>query len=73
MEHTHPMTYAYLEPWIGNAIDLTLSDGSHCIGLLEKVDAEWATLNAGRGKTALPDGGKVLIAGAVSFARASRN
>jgi hypothetical protein len=73
MQNAHPMTSAYLEPWTGNIIDLTLADGTHRIGLLEKVDAEWAHLNPGRGKPALPDGGKVLISGAVSIIRASRN
>jgi len=73
MENTHPMTYANLEPWLGNIIALTLSDGSLRIGLLEKVDAEWAKLSPGRGKPALPDGGMVRISGAVSIVRASRN
>jgi hypothetical protein len=73
MENTRPVTYANLEPWLWNVIDLTLSDGSHRIGLLEKVDAEWAKLNPGRGNPALPSGGMVSIAGTASIVRASRN
>lgn len=67
------MTYAYLEPWIGNVIAITMDDGSQRIGLLESVDREFAKLDAGRGKPALPDGGMVRMAGAVSLVRASRN
>lgn len=73
MKDAREMTRAHLEPWTGNIVDLTLSDGTHRIGLLEKVDAQWAQLNPGRGKPALPDGGKVRIAGTVSIVRASRN
>lgn len=67
------MNDASLEPWLGNAIDLTLSDGTHRIGLLQKVDGQWAQLSAGRGMPALLDGGKVRIADAVAIVRASRN
>jgi hypothetical protein len=73
MEHTHKMSNASLEPWIGNAIDLTLSDGTHRIGLLQKVDGQWAQLSAGRGLPALLDGGKVLISDTISIVRAARN
>ena len=73
MENTRGMNAALLEPWTGNAIDLTLSDGTHRIGLLQKVDGQWAQLSAGRGMPALLDGGKVLISDAISIIRASRN
>jgi hypothetical protein len=73
MENVRVMNNASLEPWIGNIIDLTLSDGTHRVGLLQKVDDQWAQLNAGRGKPALLDGGKVRISDAVSIVRASRN
>ena len=67
------MTSANLEPWTGNIIDVTLTDGTHRVGLLDRVDAEWAYLSPGRGKPALPDRGMVSIAGAVTIVRASRN
>jgi hypothetical protein len=73
MENTHTISNASLEPWIGNAIDLTLSDGTHRIGLLQKVDGEWAQMSAGRGLPVLLDGGKVRISDTVSLVRASRN
>jgi hypothetical protein len=73
MENVRAMNDASLEPWIGNIIDLTLSDGTHRVGLLQKVDDQWAQLNAGRGNRALIDGGKVRISDAVSIVRASRN
>jgi hypothetical protein len=71
MDKVHVMTRAYLEPWIGNVIDLTLSDGSHRVGLLQKVDDQWAQLHAGAGKPALLDGGKVRIADTVLITRAA--
>ena len=49
MTNVRVMNDASLEPWIGNIIDLTLSDGTHRVGLLQKVDDQWAQLNAGRG------------------------
>lgn len=73
MNSEHAFNYANLDPWIGNVIDLTLADGTHRIGLLRKVDAQWAQLDAGRGNPALLDAGKVLISDAVSVVRASRN
>lgn len=66
------MTDTHLEPWIGTTIDLTLSDGTHRIGLLQKVDGQWAQLNAERRKPALLDGGKVRISDTVSIVRVSR-
>jgi hypothetical protein len=73
MENTRTMSYATLEPWLGNAIDLTMSDGTHRIGLLQKVDAQWAQLTAGRGLPVILDGGKVLISDMISIVRAARN
>jgi len=73
MENMRVMSNASLEPWIGNAIDLTLSDGTHRIGLLQRVDGKWAQLSAGRGMPAILDGGKVLISDMISIVRASRN
>jgi hypothetical protein len=67
------MNDASLLPWLGNIIDLTLSDGTHRIGLLQKVDGEWAQLSPGRGNPPIIDGGKVRISDAVSIVRASRN
>ena len=73
MDTMRGMNAALLEPWTGNAIDLTLSDGTHRVGLLLNVDGQWAQLSAGRGMPALLDGGKVLISDAVSIVRATRN
>jgi hypothetical protein len=73
MENMRVMSGASLEPWLANIIDLTLSDGTHRVGLLQKIDGPWAQLSAGRGKPALVDGGKVRISDAVSIVRASRN
>jgi hypothetical protein len=70
MENVRVISEATLEPWIGNIIDLTLSDGTHRVGLLQKVDGQWAQLNAGRSMPAILDGGKVRIADAVSIVRA---
>jgi hypothetical protein len=67
------MRGANLEPWLGNIVDLTLSDGTHRIGLLRSVDGPFAHLKAGRGKPAVLDGGKVRIADAVSIVRGGRN
>ena len=67
------MTSDHLVLWTGNTIDITLADGTHRIGLLEKVDAEWAYLRPAQGKAALPERGMVSVAGAVSIVRASRN
>jgi hypothetical protein len=73
MQNTRVMNGASLEPWLGNIIDLTLSDGTHRIGLLQKIDGQWAQLSAGRGNPPVIDGGRVLISDAVSLVRGSRN
>lgn len=73
MENTRVMQGASLEPWLGHIVDLTLSDGTHRIGLLQEIDGPWAQLSAGRGNPPILDGGKVRISDAVSIVRASRN
>ena len=59
MQNAHPLTAGNLEPWTGNIIDLTLSDGTHRIGLLEKVDGLYVQLRSGAEAQPLPEGGKV--------------
>jgi len=73
MEHMRVMSGSSLEPWLGNIIDLTLADGTHRIGLLQKIDGEWAQLSSGRGEPSIQDGGKVRISDAISIIRGSRN
>ena len=64
------MTAEHLEPWNGNIVEMTMLDGSHNVGLLRRVDAQWVRLTA---TPALPNGGLVEIALAASVSRASRN
>ena len=73
MERLHVMNGSSLEPWLSNIIDLTLSDGTHRVGLLQKIDGEWAQLTTGRGMPPILDGGRVRISDAVSIIRGARN
>jgi hypothetical protein len=47
-------------------------DGTHCTGLLQRIDAEWVRLKS-YGGVKLPNDGLVRIADAASVARAARN
>jgi hypothetical protein len=73
MNSTSPLTAEHLEPWNGNVVDLTMLDGTHRIGLLQRVDAQFVRLTVGHGKAKLPDKGMVQIDQAASIVRASRN
>jgi hypothetical protein len=48
-------------------------DGTHRIGLLQRVDAQFVRLTVGHGEAKLPDKGMVQIDQAASIVRASRN
>ena len=39
-----PLTDAHLEPWLANVVDVTMRDGSHRIGLLQRIERGVATL-----------------------------
>jgi hypothetical protein len=67
------LTDENLEPWSGNIVDLTMSDGSHQTGLLERVDREFVRLRTYDGSKARPGDGLVRIAEAVKVMRAARN
>ena len=57
---------------ISNIVDLTMIDGTHCTGLLQRVDADWVRLKSYAG-VKVPNDGLVRISDAASVARASRN
>jgi hypothetical protein len=67
------LTAEHFEPWRGNIIDVTMVDGSHRIGLLEKVEDRYARLRAVGSLLALPDGGAIRLADTMTIERASRN
>ncbi len=67
------MTAEHLEPWNGNVVDMTMLDGTHLTGLLQRVDADWVRLRPFAGSKWLPDGGLVQIALAATVVRAARN
>lgn len=69
---TRSLTAAHLEPWRGNIIDVTMSDGTHRIGLLDRMEEGMARLRS-IGTFKNPDGGSFRIADAVTLQRASRN
>jgi hypothetical protein len=71
MMQTKSITAENLEPWNGNIVDLTMLDGTHRTGLLQRVDAEWVRLKNPGPKTA--DDGLVRISLAASISRAARN
>lgn len=67
------LSVEHFDPWNGNIVDLTMTDGSHRTGLLQRVDSEWVRLKAPRDAAKLPDDGLVRIADSVSIARGARN
>ena len=67
------LTAAHLEPWKGNIIDVTMLDGSHKIGLLERTEAGTARLRSVGGTNDRVTFGVIQIADAMSIQRASRN
>lgn len=67
---TRSLTAEHLEPWNGNIVDLTMLDGSHQIGLLQRVDNAWIRLSA---TPALPNRGLLEIANMTAISRGSRN
>jgi len=70
---TQPITAEHLEPWNGNIVDLTMLDGTHRTGLLQRIDAEWVRLKTpGTPKSASGDE-LVRISQAASIARFARN
>ena len=66
------LTAAHFEPWRGNIIDVTMMDGTHRIGLLERMEEGMARLRA-IGNVKNPDGGMFRMSDAVTLHRASRN
>ena len=72
MTNAKSITAEHLEPWNGNIVDLTMLDGTHCTGLLQRIDAEWVRLKSYDGVKVLGDG-LVRIADAASISRAARN
>ncbi len=68
----HSLTDEHLEPWNGNIVDMTMADGTHQIGLLQRVDREFVRLRPADGSKQVGDG-LVRIASAVSVSRAARN
>jgi hypothetical protein len=66
------ITAAHLEPWRGNIIDVTMSDGTHRIGLLDRMEDGMAHLRS-IGNVKNPDGGMFRMSDAVTLHRASRN
>jgi hypothetical protein len=73
MNTTRPLTVDHLEPWSGNIVDVTMLDGSHLHGLLERVDADWVRLRSVDGTKTRPGEGLVRISDTVKIGRAERN
>jgi hypothetical protein len=67
------LTAAHFEPWKGNIIDVTMLDGSHKIGLLERTEAGTARLRSVGGTNDRVTFGVIQIAEAMTVQRASRN
>ncbi len=67
-----PLTAEHLEPWNGNIVDLTMLDGTHHTGLLQRVDSQWIRLKSYDG-VKVPSDGLIRIADAASISRAARN
>jgi hypothetical protein len=73
MTNSKPLTAENLEPWNGNIVDLTMLDGTHRTGLLQRIDAEWVRLKTpGAPKSAAADE-LVQISLAASISRFARN
>ena len=70
---TRTMTAEHLEPWNGNIVDMTMLDGTHQTGLLQRIDADWVRLKPLDGTKVRADTGLVRISDAISIARAARN
>lgn len=73
MSTTRTLTAEHMEPWNGNIVDMTMLDGSHLTGLLQRVDADWVRLKAFDGSKTRPGDGLVRISEAVKIERAARN
>ena len=73
MSTTRTLTAEHLEPWNGNIVDMTMLDGSHLTGLLQRVDADWVRLRAFDGSKPRTGDGLVRISEAVKIERAARN
>ena len=71
MSNAKSITAEHLEPWNGNLVDLTMLDGTHRTGLLQRVDSEWVRIKAPG--AAKGDDNLVRISLAASVARAGRN
>jgi hypothetical protein len=73
MTNTKSITAENLEPWNGNIVDLTMLDGTHRTGLLQRVDSEWVRLKIPGAPKSAADDGLVRISLAASISRAARN
>jgi hypothetical protein len=73
MNSTRSLTAEHLEPWNGNIVDVTMADGSHLTGLLQRVDDDWVRLGANDGSKTRPGTGLVRISETVKVGRAERN
>lgn len=69
----HLLTAEHFEPWRDTFVDLTLSDGSHRVGLLKQIAKGDVHLRAARGNTPLPDGGVIRIVDTVEIRRGAVN
>jgi hypothetical protein len=73
MTNSRSLTAENLEPWNGNIVDLTMLDGTHRTGLLQRVDAEWVRLKTPNAPKSNAGEGLVRIALAASVSRFARN
>jgi hypothetical protein len=72
MSTTRSLTVEHLEPWNGNIVDMTMLDGTHLTGLLQRVDRDWVRLKNVDGSKSAGDG-LVRISDAAKVERAARN
>lgn len=68
-----PLTAAHFEPWRGNIIDVTMMDGSHFVGLLERMENDTASVRTIRGVNESRQVRVLQIGESVAIERASRN
>jgi len=64
------LTAGHLEPWRENTVELTLTDGTHRVGLLKRIENGTVQLQAARGAAALPDGCVIRIHDTIAIKRA---
>jgi hypothetical protein len=68
-----PLTAAHFEPWRGNIIDVTMMDGSHHVGLLERMENDTASMRTMRGVNETRQVSTLKMGESVAIERASRN